>query len=593
MPQPIDPYHLFLGIPPHLQPPNHYRLLGLELFENNPAVIEAAADRQMAHVRRYEQSAYAAHTQKVLNELSKAKIGLLLPERKSAYDAALRKQLASATASASSLRQGVGIPKSPQPEEEEELILVPDPPITASPKSNNGNVRDRTSPSASKIGKSTRPLPPAAPRTIAAPRAAEAYSPITPAAYEPPYMGEYRRRFFETLLKVIIFVFILALLLLVFNAFVLPRWKDSQTARETSPENKTATSSTAGETTPSAPGLPNSSKEDSVKKAESSQMRETPAEKRGETEPERSRAAYCKIIKTAMQNNAIRRTAWIGEETGAAFESKFDNGGLLVGLKLTWKKLGTDGDKRAVASLQPEYLTSRGYVKGSVYGAPQKNNLRILAARGYAIGALKINYSAGGRYRDGTITGLRIIFMRIDGLRLDPQDTYMSSSFPLDDSVPRTAPEIGGNGDLIVGIFGRSSEEDLHSVGLLHLKQDAFPTSLADSGQMPPSPDGMNFPAETHLLPEGREHFIGFWHIYEEEKYVTTISLQGNDKARDSRYHNLGGTWEYKNAQVRILWKDGWKDILQHDGDKVVRYSFAPSDPNEKTPVNEGTAVKK
>ena len=64
MSQPIDPYHRLLGIPPRLQPPNLYRLLGLELFESNPDVIEAAADRQMCHVRRYAGSPYAADAQK-------------------------------------------------------------------------------------------------------------------------------------------------------------------------------------------------------------------------------------------------------------------------------------------------------------------------------------------------------------------------------------------------------------------------------------------------------------------------------------------------------------------------------------------------
>jgi hypothetical protein len=29
----IDPYHLWLGIPRERQPPNHYTLLGVELFE--------------------------------------------------------------------------------------------------------------------------------------------------------------------------------------------------------------------------------------------------------------------------------------------------------------------------------------------------------------------------------------------------------------------------------------------------------------------------------------------------------------------------------------------------------------------------------
>lgn len=40
----FDPYHKWLGIPPKAQPPNHYRLLGLELYEDDLEVIVAAAD---------------------------------------------------------------------------------------------------------------------------------------------------------------------------------------------------------------------------------------------------------------------------------------------------------------------------------------------------------------------------------------------------------------------------------------------------------------------------------------------------------------------------------------------------------------------
>src|SRR5690242_13944395 len=47
----FDPYYTWLGIPPAHQPPNLYRLLGLQLFEPNFDVIENAADRQMLHVR--------------------------------------------------------------------------------------------------------------------------------------------------------------------------------------------------------------------------------------------------------------------------------------------------------------------------------------------------------------------------------------------------------------------------------------------------------------------------------------------------------------------------------------------------------------
>jgi hypothetical protein len=46
----FDPYHKWLGIPVNEQPANHYRLLGIAKFEDDPDVIDAAADQRMAHV---------------------------------------------------------------------------------------------------------------------------------------------------------------------------------------------------------------------------------------------------------------------------------------------------------------------------------------------------------------------------------------------------------------------------------------------------------------------------------------------------------------------------------------------------------------
>ena len=90
----FDPYYKWLGIGPEEQPPHHYRLLGLRPLEADADVIEAAADRQMAHLQTYRTSKHAALSQKLLNEVSAARGCLLDPARKAAYDAALRARLA-------------------------------------------------------------------------------------------------------------------------------------------------------------------------------------------------------------------------------------------------------------------------------------------------------------------------------------------------------------------------------------------------------------------------------------------------------------------------------------------------------------------
>ncbi|MDB5347213.1 MAG: type fimbrial assembly protein PilB [Schlesneria sp.] len=86
----FDPYRKWLGIPPKDQPPNHYRLLGVELFESDLDVIEGAAERQMNFVRQYQSGEYATAAAKILNELAIARLCLLKPATKTAYDKKLR-----------------------------------------------------------------------------------------------------------------------------------------------------------------------------------------------------------------------------------------------------------------------------------------------------------------------------------------------------------------------------------------------------------------------------------------------------------------------------------------------------------------------
>jgi len=85
-----DPYYEWLGIPPKDQPPSHYRLLGLEDFEENRHVIASAADRQMSFVKSYQGGDDSELSQAVLNELSAARLCLLNPQKKAAYDDELR-----------------------------------------------------------------------------------------------------------------------------------------------------------------------------------------------------------------------------------------------------------------------------------------------------------------------------------------------------------------------------------------------------------------------------------------------------------------------------------------------------------------------
>lgn len=90
----FDPYYKWLGIPLQEQPANHYRLLGVQLFEPDPDVISVAADRQMSHVKTFATGRFGQQSQKVLDELARARLCLLNPIKKDKYDSQLRLDLA-------------------------------------------------------------------------------------------------------------------------------------------------------------------------------------------------------------------------------------------------------------------------------------------------------------------------------------------------------------------------------------------------------------------------------------------------------------------------------------------------------------------
>lgn len=110
MAEAFDPYRQWLGIHKDEQPPNHYRLLGVRIFENELTVIENAADRAMLHLRSLSLGPNSAKAQQLLNEISAARICLLDPQRKKEYDAQLEAKSRQSTASLPSLVKVVPLP---------------------------------------------------------------------------------------------------------------------------------------------------------------------------------------------------------------------------------------------------------------------------------------------------------------------------------------------------------------------------------------------------------------------------------------------------------------------------------------------------
>src|SRR4051794_33372311 len=89
MPADFDAYYKWLGIPPIEQPPDHYRLLGVQAFERDRDVINNAADQRMGLLKTFATSAHGPLAEELLNQVARARICLLNPEKKDAYDRTL------------------------------------------------------------------------------------------------------------------------------------------------------------------------------------------------------------------------------------------------------------------------------------------------------------------------------------------------------------------------------------------------------------------------------------------------------------------------------------------------------------------------
>src|SRR5487761_536717 len=85
----FDPYREWLAITSGGQPHNYYDLLGLRPLESDIGKINAAFRRQSDRLAPHLSGAQAAMAQRLMTELTEARMTLLTPTAKRAYDQSL------------------------------------------------------------------------------------------------------------------------------------------------------------------------------------------------------------------------------------------------------------------------------------------------------------------------------------------------------------------------------------------------------------------------------------------------------------------------------------------------------------------------
>ena len=89
----FDPLESWFKIPPAEQPPNHYRLLGIGLYESDRAVIDDAVEQRATFLQDITDGPNIADAQKILNDVAAARVCLMDPALKQEYDSALKAHL--------------------------------------------------------------------------------------------------------------------------------------------------------------------------------------------------------------------------------------------------------------------------------------------------------------------------------------------------------------------------------------------------------------------------------------------------------------------------------------------------------------------
>jgi hypothetical protein len=198
-----------------------------------------------------------------------------------------------------------------------------------------------------------------------------------------------------------------------------------------------------------------------------------------DTDPERSDEIVTQAGRTRVLGGGFGRDPY----TDAAPE-----GALLVGLEVG---LGKFFNLDVVHSVRAVFRAGDKESLGPQHGTNLTRVTRLVAKPGYAVGAMAIKSGANA-------DGLSLTFMRINGDKLDPSDSYESEW--LGDPRPGRKTVLTGNGRLVVGIIGTTSKENNTGIGLL-FDRKSKDGDVAQSNPVKP-PDRGNKPGDNG---EGKE----------------------------------------------------------------------------------------
>jgi serine/threonine protein kinase len=161
------------------------------------------------------------------------------------------------------------------------------------------------------------------------------------------------------------------------------------------------------------------------------------------------------LLRDAVQQMNYARTNIVGFPHGTEFTELPSSGALLIGFEVG---LGQFGNKAVIHSLRPIFLNDKGEFCGQTVGQPTTGVVIVKAKQGYAVGAVALDTGL-------LIDGMLITFMRVDRKFLDREQSYQEKVAGFGQK-PRV-PTLGGGGDMVLGVYGRTNGKTCHALGLI------------------------------------------------------------------------------------------------------------------------------
>jgi hypothetical protein len=89
--------------------------------------------------------------------------------------------------------------------------------------------------------------------------------------------------------------------------------------------------------------------------------------------------------------------------------------------------------------------------------------------------------------------------------------------------------------------------------------------------------------------------FVGDWDIGKSTasgKPAFVMTLNADFTARKSHVPGATGKWQLVNGEARVVWSDGWRDIIRAEGDHFRKIAFGPGTDFDSAPANTDTAER-